>query len=430
MLEGKDLSDAFRELAELEEDLFDINSPEDINELKDELDQSDEDSLEDVIDPLATTEEELQDSYVGKVILDCVVCQSKLYKNAEEVNIDEEQNLANIGDECPYCQSADGYRIIGEVAPYSKTDVDVEVTPKEDGSEEANIDVTSDEKEEDNKKEESLKKVKELAESKNGKLLKESLIGATVYDILDMFIDDSISDVEIYNFGTGDTIINGTVDDIKNSEYADKELESIEIDRTKPGTLIINIDDELNEALNNINIDTDKETINVTATEKQEEGEEMIAPVEPETEEKFNKEEPEDSNEEAQYQDVDIDEFDENEFDELGENYLKRVYENVASYKTTKGVVAGNQLKLEGLIKFKSGKQAKTNFVFEAKTINKNGKLKLIGENKQFARGNKSFTLSGKLNGKKLIAESLTYNYRAKDSKSNTSKRLYGTVRK
>ena len=56
--------------------------------------------------------------------------------------------------------------------------------------------------------------------------------------------------------------------------------------------------------------------------------------------------------------------------------------------------------------------------------------LKLIGENKQFARGNKSFTLSGKLNGKKLIAESLTYNYRAKDSKSNASKRLYGTVRK
>ena len=133
--------------------------------------------------------------------------------------------------------------------------------------------------------------------------------------------------------------------------------------------------------------------------------------------------------EEPEYQDFEIDEFDETEFDGLGEGYLKRVYENVESYKTTKGSVKGNTLKLEGVIKFKSGKEAKTNFVFESKTITKSGKLKLIGENQQFAKGKKSFTLTGRADGKKLIAEGLTYNYRAKDA-DGKSKRLYGTIGK
>lgn len=328
------LSEAFQSLKELNEEVFDLNA-EGTAELKDFVSDSKETSdVENIIDPLAATEEELQDSYIGKVILDCSICQSKIYKNPDEVIINEDGDLVNAGDECPYCRSVDGYKIIGEVAPYSETEVDVEVTPKEDGSEEADIDLTTEENKDD--------------------------------------------------------------------------------------------EENLSESINNINIDTDKETINVSTTEKSENGEEMVAPLNSETESKFKSEESKEDN----FQDVDIDEFDETEFDGLGENYLKRCYENVASYKTTKGSVRGNHLKLEGVITFKSGKKAKTNFMFEAKTINKNGKVKLIGENKQFARGNKSFTLSGKVNKNKLIAESLTYNYRAKDAKTGNSKRLYGTVKR
>ena len=157
--------------------------------------------------------------------------------------------------------------------------------------------------------------------------------------------------------------------------------------------------------------------------EEVESDDEMIAPLEPETEEEFKSE-----NEEDEYSDVDIDEFEESDFDELGEKYLRRVYENVKSYKTTKGSTQGNTLKLEGVITFKSGKEAKTNFVFEAKSITKTGKLKFLGENKQFARGKQAFTLTGRADGKKLIAESLTYNYRAKNPETKESKRLYGTV--
>lgn len=319
------LAEAFEALKELNEDTFNITSDgaEQVQSFLSSNETSDE--LENIIDPLASSEEELQDSYIGKVILDCVICQSKIYKDPSEVTISEEGDLVNIGEECPYCQSSDGYKIIGEVAPYSETKVDVDVTTK-DGDEVANIDLTTD------KKEESLK-----------------------------------------------------------------------------------------EDLTGITIDTDTQTINVSATEKAQDGEEMIAPVSSETQAQINTEEPE-------YQDIDIDEFSEDDFDNLGENYLKRVYENVQSYKTISGRVKGNLIKLEGVITFKSGKKAKTNFVFEGKTVTKTGKLKFIGENKQFAKGKKAFTLTGKMNNNKLMVESLTYNYRAKDGKTGQSKRLYGRV--
>lgn len=380
------LSEAFQSLKELNEEVFDLNA-EGTAELKDFVSDSKETSdVENIIDPLAATEEELQDSYIGKVILDCSICQSKIYKNPDEVIINEDGDLVNAGDECPYCRSVDGYKIIGEVAPYSETEVDVEVTPKEDDKDGKNEDGLNESK--------SLKAQKDAGEYDRRAVEKE--------------------------YGLEDGELDGV--SIRDAEKITGEEDGA-LDRFLIG---VEIDDDLKESIDNLTIDTDKETINVSTTEKSKNGEEMVAPLNSETENKFKSEESKEDN----FKDVDIDEFDETEFDGLGENYLKRCYENVASYKTTKGSVRGNHLKLEGVITFKSGKKAKTNFMFEAKTINKNGKVKLIGENKQFARGNKSFTLSGKVNKNKLIAESLTYNYRAKDAKTGNSKRLYGTVKR
>ena len=107
---------------------------------------------------------------------------------------------------------------------------------------------------------------------------------------------------------------------------------------------------------------------------------------------------------------------------------MKSNYNNVKSYKTTEGRLEGNNLVLEGLITFKSGKKAKTNFIFEGKEMTKTGKLRFVGENKQFAKGKKSFGLIGKLDGKKLVTESLTYNHKGRDAKTGMSKRIYGTI--
>lgn len=336
------LTEAFEALKILNEDTFDVND-QGVKELKLFLDQDENLPEEEVvIDPLAETEEDLQDSYEGKVILMCPICQSKIYKAPEEVVISDE-NVVNIEESCPYCQCNEGYKIIGQVAPFK---------PEESKEEKEDVD-----------------------------------------------LDEALG--------------------IKNEEESKKALKNERLFRNK----------KIAEDFEKVDIETDKEKMSMTADEDgkvtvttepkvteeaKEEVEEVIAPLETETEDKF--------------QEVDVDEFDEEEFDELGEKYLRQVYENVKSYKTLNGKVNGNTLKLEGLITFKSGKQVKTNFVFEAKSINAKGKVKFLGENKQFAKGKNAFTLSGKISKGKLIAESLNYNYRAKDSKSKGSKRLYGTV--
>ena len=128
-------------------------------------------------------------------------------------------------------------------------------------------------------------------------------------------------------------------------------------------------------------------------------------------------------------EEVEIDEMDEETFDKLGESYLKKVYDNIDSYKTTSGKIMGNTLMLEGLLTFKSGKKVKTNFIFESSHKTKKGKLKFLGENKQITNNKKAFTLTGSVKDKKLILESLTYNYKGKDAKTRKSVSLYGTVK-
>lgn len=178
------------------------------------------------------------------------------------------------------------------------------------------------------------------------------------------------------------------------------------------------------------------------------EGPETIAPVAEETEdvieanatESEDEEEPEEKEESMKEveteetipedsEDIDIDEFDENEFNSLGESYLKEVYNNVDSFKTVRGYVNGDSLKLEGVITFKSGKKLNTSFLFESNLITKTGKVKLLGENLQFAQRKNSFTLTCSVKDKKLVMEALTYNYNAKDASTGKSKRIYGTVK-
>ena len=93
----KYLTEAFQDLNILNEDTFDINA-DGLAELTSFYNDNDNDmaDLETVIDPVAQTEEELQDSYIGKAILDCVICQSKIYKDPEEVIISEDGSLANV----------------------------------------------------------------------------------------------------------------------------------------------------------------------------------------------------------------------------------------------------------------------------------------------------------------------------------------------
>lgn len=347
------LNEAFKKLDTLNEETFSVTD----SGLQDFVKFTEDDENENIIDIIdvdAETAEDLEDSYIGKVILDCCVCHSKIYKDTEDVVI--EDDLANVGEECPFCYANDGYKIVGQVAEFDEDD------------EEDDTDEESEETKEDDDDDESEE------------------------------LDENILDTKT---------------------------------KAKDGSKSIK------EGINNLSLNTDDTHMEMTSdengkvtittepvgNEKTDENE-TIAPVEPEVQNEIK------SNvAEGEEIDIDVDEFDEESFDELGEGYLKKVYENVDSFKTSKVSYNDNTLVLEGVIKFNSGKSKKTTFLFENKQITKKGKVRFIGENKEIARGKKSFTITGRIDNKKFLSESFNYNYGVKTPLGKV-KRIYGTISK
>lgn len=126
------LAEAFKALDDVEdvtpclhEEMFTVDS-DGLSELADfEVESEKSEDKKRVIDPEAKNEEELKSSYVGKVIIDCNQCHSKVYKDKEDIVIDGDE--VNKEEECPYCFATEGFKVVGEVAPYTETKVDVEV---------------------------------------------------------------------------------------------------------------------------------------------------------------------------------------------------------------------------------------------------------------------------------------------------------------
>lgn len=391
------INEAFRSLESLNEDIFSVDH-DGINELSDFMssDVNDEEKIS-IIDMDAETEDDLQDSYVGKIICDCNVCHSHVFKDKDQITIDEE-GVVDIEDDCPYCGEHNGFVIIGEIAefnPNAKEEV-AEETPAEEPVEEVANEEVADEEVADEDVVEEQSEVKEVVEEEE-EVLDESLNESpTLWDEL----------VKSY-----------------------PELE-----------------ESLTESFNNVSIETDDQKMTMTSEENgkvtvttepieeastTEEGE-MITPIPDETQDEIidaTAEVVEETPAEEEEMEFDFDELDEEGMDELGESYLKRVYENVDSFKTSDVSTSGNKLFIEGMINFKSGASKKTGFIFEAKEATRDGKVKFIGENAHFCRGKRAFTLSGSLNEKKLIVESLTYNYRAKNNEGKST-RVYGTISK
>lgn len=202
---------------------------------------------------------------------------------------------------------------------------------------------------------------------------------------------------------------------------------------------VVTKEESLKESVEGVTVTTDTDVVNVDVKnsdgitvdvkgkEPAGDAEAVVEPVSDETKEEIiaNGEE----NTEGEMLSDQFDEFDEEEFDELGESYLKEVYDNVKSFKTTRGIMDKDRIKLEGIIEFNSGKRAKTSFVFERYMTTPRGKFKLLGENLQLTSRKNAFILTGNINGRKLCMESLTYKYTAKDAKGGKSKQVYGTKR-
>ena len=205
--------------------------------------------------------------------------------------------------------------------------------------------------------------------------------------------------------------------------------------RNRPYSFKESIDD-LSMTANDTHIEVGEDEsgkVTVTMEPVTSDGGEMIAPISDETEtELMGGEDMSIEDEEATTDDeaidMPVDEVDEESIDGLGESFLRRVYRNVESFKTSSVKQRGNSLIVEGAIRFTTGNTKRTSFIFEALDATRSGKVRFIGKNRQLAEGKNAFTLTGRMRGNKLIAESLNYNYTHKDENGKLS-RVYGTER-
>lgn len=137
------LMEAFKALDQLNEDVFSVDD-EGIKKLNDFMQNDDSVDELSVFDIDSTEDDVIRDDEEcneGDMILDCCVCHSKVFKPISEVVVDEESQIANAGEECPYCFSVEGYKIVGQV--------------KASGEEEASVDQEVSESDEDTDKSES-----------------------------------------------------------------------------------------------------------------------------------------------------------------------------------------------------------------------------------------------------------------------------------
>lgn len=432
------LTEAFRKLEILDEETFSTDA-KGLEELNDFINTDEQTDDVIVVDPEAETEEDVQDSYVGKVILDCCVCHSMSYKDKEEVVVDEEENLANVGEECPFCFSNDGFYVIGEVAPFNEEEVeekDEEEVKVDDG--EIEVEEKEEEKFESVKRSARKQRIKESVKRIQRKSVKESKETGEDLSEYQKWVD---YDMKKYRKISDDTMkkIKSAGLSVVKDQYGDYEViadrpvkEACKKSRKSKKSVDESVEVKATDE-NDVEVvknDDGSLDVRVGSTETVDEGE-TIVPLDDETKVEIedNSVEDEEAGEDEMI-DFDVDEFSEEDFDGLGESYLKRIYNNVESYKTVKASSGNNKLYLEGVITFKSGNKKKTNFVFEAFEATKSNKAKFIGENTQISKNKKAFTISGKFNEGKFIAESLNYNYRAKDAVTGKSKRIYGTVKK
>ena len=169
--------------------------------------------------------------------------------------------------------------------------------------------------------------------------------------------------------------------------------------------------------------DTDEEEIETNSEEAAEEEMAEEQPEEPEeAEEETTEEETEETPEEEESEEVE--EVEEESFNGVAESFMKRIYHNVNNFKTTAVKESGDTLMIEGLITFNSGASKKTTFKFKPELLN-NKQVRLLGLNETFSNRKNSFNVRGNIVGKKLVFESMRYNYVAKN-KLNESIQVKG----
>ena len=129
-VESNSLHESFKRVDKTEalmEEYYKISNPRDLEDAKeereDEIAKAKLAKIEKIVDLDAESPEDLQPSYVGKMIIQCPQCMTLFYKDPSDVvHSEDDPDTVNVGEKCQHCGNEEGYSIIGKVG---------EVTPEE-----------------------------------------------------------------------------------------------------------------------------------------------------------------------------------------------------------------------------------------------------------------------------------------------------------
>lgn len=401
--------EAFKSFTSLNEEVFNLDD-DGINDAGELLADTEEDVV-DVIDPNATTVEELEDGYVGKGILDCNVCHSLIYKNMDDIV--EEDGVFNAGEECPYCMATDGYTAVGKVVPFDAEADMVDTEAAADNDElEINLD-DIDDIDEDDFLNESMQEINVKTDNDTISIKDNAEGGVTIQtnpgDSMPSFEDeDEDEDNEEFGKSEDEMIVPLDSDDEAEFETADEVSEEPIADETPEEPIAEEPEEEESDEE-----EIEPEDMEVEMAESLMERKKKNKAKKPYINNNagdlsrlaslLGESAPEDEDETFE-----VDEVDETTLDPMVESYFKSKLPSVRSYSTTQIKETGkNSLIIEGVITRKNNSKHKIVFQANAREIqNPNDfKLNLITES---LKTKHNITINGKIKNTKLITESYT----------------------
>ena len=428
------LNEAFSQLNMLNEESFELDKKgiEALADFEDAQDKAEEEI--DVIDVDADDDDEIQDEYINKVILECPVCDSLHYEDKEKIHFDEDSDVVDIGEPCPYCAQEDGFKIVGQVAAYCKE------CAHEDEHEEDEIEVEEEETLEEADKPAALSiedaqkwvdydmerygrisaKTNHLVKKAGFQIIKDEYGD---YEVAAGKFEDLQEDVKEVEIKTDNQKLKMTSDDDDKititSEPLECECEDAEVIIPPTEELVDEVEGE-----EEIEKEATKELVEAIYTDTSGiMGETGKTYTTAELRKIWNEDHNNDPVMAAYNGDYnewlrdtlaymslkeDFDNFDEESFDEKMDKRLKECFDNVKGYKSTAITDRDGNFIIEGVISFDSGKEKKTSFILEQKA-RKGCKVKFLGENKEIDNGKKSFALKGKVCDNKFFTKALSY---------------------
>ncbi len=362
---------------------FDITDKDDLAEAEKLIDNNKNDEgVEQVVDISAETKEDLKKSYVGSIILRCPTCHTMIYKDPADLVRDEtntEEEIYNIDEECPHCGAKDGFEAVGQVASL-ETDANAvpEAPMKQDEPQDEHQDEQHDEEQVETEpaKEADFEPIPEQGEPEQEKV-EEAL-------------EDKYFLCKIFGGYNCQELLADNVEVYAKDEESAKE-EALKVFKEEN-----NVKDEDNPYGYRVEIGSKEEEDMDESCCKEEKVEESI----------------------IRNKDIVLESLDEEGFNRLIRRYLHETYFNIKAFTATGASIddENNKVIIEGRIKFRSGKEKDTKFVFEAKELTKKGKIKFSGMNETFS-DKEAYTLVCDVKDNKLLSESLSYSYKINDNK-------------